>query len=299
VAKIKVGVIGLGNMGRGIATNLAKAGFSTVVWDVFPDALKRFEKMANVSVAEPAIMAAQCALIYLVVPASPEIDTLLKGKQGILANARKNLVLFDLTTSDPVYTKKLAKRSINKGVEYLDAGMSGGAPGADAGKLTLMVGGNRKSFTRTKRFSDAISEKVFFVGPSGAGHTLKLVHNMTCHANFLTLCQAGKMAEKSGIELADMIDVFNSANARSFISQERFPSHILSKKWDARSRVYNLHKDLNMAVTLGKKLKTDVSMGQGTLNFLTNAMATGMSEMDFSLLYRDFDKITKKKKSKS
>jgi 3-hydroxyisobutyrate dehydrogenase len=177
--------------------------------------------------------------------------------------------------------------------------MSGGAPGADAGKLTLMVGGNRKSFTRTKRFSDAISEKVFFVGPSGAGHTLKLVHNMTCHANFLTLCQAGKMAEKSGIELADMIDVFNSANARSFISQERFPSHILSKKWDARSRVYNLHKDLNMAVTLGKKLKTDVSMGQGTLNFLTNAMATGMSEMDFSLLYRDFDKITKKKKSKS
>ena len=298
MAKAKVGVIGLGNMGRGIATNLAKAGYSTVVWDVFPDSLKRFKKMANVSIAEPGDMAAQCGLIYLVVPASPEIDALLKGKQGILANAKKNLVLFDLTTSDPVYTKKLAKKSIKKGVEYLDAGMSGGAPGADAGKLTLMVGGNRKAYSRTRRFSNAISEKVFFVGPSGAGHTLKLVHNMTCHANFVTLCQAGKMAEKSGISLADMIDVFNSANARSFITQERFPRHILSKKWDARFRVYNLHKDLSMAVTLGGKLKTDVSMGQGTLDFLKSAMASGMSEMDFSLLYRDFDKITKKKKRK-
>ena len=299
MAKAKVGVIGLGNMGRGIATNLAKAGFSTVVWDVVPGSLKRFKKMNNVSVAEPGDMAAQCSLIYLVVPASPEIDVLLKGKRGILANAYKNLVLFDLTTSDPVYTKKLAKRSVKKGVEYLDAGMSGGAPGADAGKLTLMVGGNRKAYTRTKRFSDAIAEQVFFVGPSGAGHTLKLVHNMVCHANFVTLCQGGNMAEKAGIELSIMINVFNSANARSFISQERFPRHILSEKWDARSRVYNLHKDLGMAVALGEKLKAEVTMGQGVLDFLESAMAFGMSEMDFSLLYRDLDKITKNKKRRS
>ena len=106
------------------------------------------------------------------------------------------------------------------------------------------------------------------------------------------------MAEKSGIELSDMIDVFNTANARSYISQFRFPKHILSGKWDARSRVYNLNKDLGMAVELGKKLKVDVSMGQGTSNFLKSAMNIGMSEMDFSLLYRDFDKITKKRKRK-
>ena len=298
MAKAKAGVIGLGNMGRGIATNLAKAGFPTVVWDVDPKALTRFKKMESVSVAEPGDMAAQCSIIYLVVPASPEIDAMMKGKTGILANAKKNLILFDVTTSDPTYTKKLARRAVKKGVGYLDAGMSGGATGADKGILTLMVGGEKKTFNRSKKFCEAIGDKLFYVGPSGAGHTLKLVHNMVCHANFLTLCQAGRMAEKSGIELPDMIDVFNTANARSYISQFRFPKHILSGKWDARSRVYNLNKDLGMAVELGKKLKVDVSMGQGTSNFLKSAMGIGMSEMDFSLLYRDFNKITKKKKRK-
>ena len=298
MAKAKAGVIGLGNMGRGIATNLAKAGFPTVVWDVDPKALTRFKKMESVSVAEPGDMAAQCSIIYLVVPASPEIDAMMKGKTGILANAKKNLILFDVTTSDPTYTKKLARRAVKKGVGYLDAGMSGGATGADKGILTLMVGGEKTTFNRSKKFCEAIGDKLFYVGPSGAGHTLKLVHNMVCHANFLTLCQAGRMAEKSGIELSDMIDVFNTANARSYISQFRFPKHILSGKWDARSRVYNLNKDLGMAVELGKKLKVDVSMGQGTSNFLKSAMGIGMSEMDFSLLYRDFDKITKKKKRK-
>lgn len=291
MAKLRAGVIGIGNMGRGIAKNLALGGIQTSIWDVNPEAFKRFEKEKSIDVLDPGEMAKKCSVIFFVVPASPQIDELLKGPAGITANARKGLVLFDFTTSDPAYTKKLARRCARKDIAYLDAGMSGGATGADAGKLTLMVGGDKAAFKRTRRYLSPIAEEVFYLGASGAGHTLKLIHNMVCHTIFLSTCEGGRMAERAGIKLEDMIAVFNVANARSYASQFRFPKHILSKKWDARSRVFNLHKDLKMANEIGDKLKANIALGKCTLDFLKRAIDLGMQDDDYSLLYRDFDKI--------
>lgn len=250
--KQKVGVIGTGNMGRGIVLNLCRAGFPVAVWDVNSDALTPFRNDKDTNILEPAAMAGACPIIFFVVPASPQIDGLLKGKTGILANARKGLVLYDLTTSDPVYTKRLAQRAAGKGVAYLDAGMSGGAAGATAGTLSLMVGGDKTAFKRTRKFLAPFADKVFYLGESGSGHTMKLIHNMVLHTIFLATCEGGRMAERAGIALEDMIEVFNVSNARSYISQVRFPRHILTQKWDGGSRVYNLHKDVGMAVKLEK-----------------------------------------------
>lgn len=291
MARLSAGVIGVGNMGRGVATNLSRGGIQTSIWDINPEALKFFEKNKEIEILKPAEMGKKCAVIFFVVPASPQIDSLLKGKEGILANAGKNLILYDFTTSDPAYTRKLSRRSAKRGVAYLDAGMSGGATGADAGKLTLMVGGDRAAFKRTRKYLSPIAENIFYLGESGTGHTLKVIHNMVCHTIFLSTCEGGRMAERAGIKLKDMIAVFNVANARSYASQFRFPQHILSKKWNARSRVFNLHKDLKMANEIGEKLKVNISLGKGTLEFLKKAIGLGMQDEDYSLLYRDFDKI--------
>ena len=141
--KKKIGVIGLGNMGRGIARNLIKAGNSVFVWDLAELARKDFKTTATI--AKPDEMSQKCSIIIFVVPGSVEIDKMLKGKNGILANPKRGLILYDLTTSDPVYTKKLARRAASKGVSYMDAGMSGGgAKGADKGTMTLMIGGDPK-----------------------------------------------------------------------------------------------------------------------------------------------------------
>ena len=184
-----------------------------------------------------------------------------------------------------------------KGIPYIDAGMSGGATGAEAGVLTLMIGGDRRAFNRTRKYLEHFVEKTFYLGNSGAGHTLKLIHNMVCHTTYLVTCEGGRIAERAGIKLQDMIDVFNVSNARSYASEVRFPRHILSKKWDCKSRIYNLHKDLGMAVDLAKKLDADVSLGATTLAFLKKAVALGMTGMDYALLYRDFEKIRKGKSS--
>ncbi len=291
----KVGVIGLGAMGRGIARNLIKAGNEVSVWDIAEAACAPFSRTATL--AEPREMAARCAMVIFVVPGSPEIDAMMKGRDSLLGAPRKGLVLYDFTTSDPVYTKKLARRAARRGIAYMDAGMTGGgAKGADQGALTLMIGGDEKVYRRTARLLAPVANKLFYLGPSGAGHTMKLVHNMTTHANFMALCEAAHLARRAGIALEDMIAVFNQGNARSFISERRFPDHILPETWDARSRVWNLNKDVGMAIALADKLGATVNIGRDTLAYLEQAVAQGRSEDDFTLLYRDFEKLAKRRR---
>lgn len=287
----KVGVVGLGNMGGGIARNFQKAGVPLMVWDVAPAARDAFRAMSGVNIASPGEMAAACDAIFFVVPATPEIESCFEGKDGVLARAAEGLVVYDFTTSDPAATQKLAARAAARGVAYLDAGMSGGATGADAGTLTLMIGGDQAAFERTRALLDPIADRLFYLGGSGAGHTMKLIHNMVCHTIFLATCEGGRMAEAAGISLADMISVFNVSNARSYASEVRFPKHILSGKWDARSRVYNLRKDVAMAVGLARALDTKVPLGTVTRDFLDMAIARGMTDTDYSRLYERFDEI--------
>lgn len=287
----KVGVVGLGQMGGGIARNLTKAGVPLLVWDVDPAARTAFNEISGIEIVPPGEMAMTCRAIFFVVPGTGQIASCLDGEDGVLARAAEGLVLYDFTSSDPVATKELAARAAAHGVGYLDAGMSGGAMGADAGSLTLMIGGEKAAFDRTCRLLEPIADRMFYLGGSGSGHTMKLIHNMVCHTIFLATCEGGRMAETAGIKLADMIDVFNVSNARSYASEVRFPQHILSGKWDARSRIYNLCKDVSLAVGLAGTLDTKVPLGGVTRDLLDAAIAQGMSDSDFSRLYERFDKI--------
>ena len=155
----------------------------------------------------------------------------------------------------------------------------------------LFRSGDKAAFDRTEALLKPIAKQIFHIGPSGAGHTLKLVHNMVCHTIFLSTCEGARMAEAAGIKVADMIRVFNSSNARSYASEVRFPKHILSEKWDARSRVYNLRKDLTMAVATAGALNKKVPLGTVTRDLLNVAMDQGMENTDFAHLYPRFDDI--------
>ena len=243
-----VGVIGLGNMGGGIACNLISAGHHVLVWDIADEAMNKFSRKATLS--EPREMVARCSIIFFVVPGTAEIERILNGRRGVLSQSRRGLIIYDLTTSDPVRTKKLARRAKARNVDYLDAGMTGGATGADNGTLKLMIGGNKRAFNRSRPVLDAFTTELYHLGPSGSGHSMKLIFNLVVHTNFLVICEAGLMAEKAGIPLANMIEVINAGNARNYASERRFPDHILSGTWDARSRIYNLNKDVGMAVDM-------------------------------------------------
>lgn len=293
MSQASIGVIGLGNMGRGIALNLARRGHPVLVWDVADSARRCLENHAGIESAKPVEMAARCEVILLVVPATPEIRDCLNGEDGILRSARSGLLLCDLTTSDPTETRKLAAELKLAGIAYLDAGTSGGPTRADSGELTLMVGGDAAAFERVRPILEKVAKSIYYLGESGAGHTMKLLHNIVCHATFLVTSEAARLGERAGLKLADIIEVLNNSNARSYATEARFPQHILSGRWNARSRIYNLYKDIRMGIALGRSLGAATKFSEATLFYLDKAVARGMVEDDYSLLYRDFEEIRK------
>jgi len=182
-------VIGLGNMGRGIARNLDRAGRLAAAWDITEAARTNAQLSSDMALVPPSQFG-RLGFILFLVPGSAQIEEMLPG---ILARPHDGETLIDLTTSDPAKTKANAAKVRATGREYIDCGMSGGAKGADTAKMALMVGGADEAVAACKGVFDVIAGAVTRVGPSGAGHTIKLLHNMVCHTNFLVVAEAGRL----------------------------------------------------------------------------------------------------------
>lgn len=280
-----VGVIGVGQMGSGIARQLAMAGRLAAVYRTDADHARGIGLPSAVPAATAAEMARLCRFMLFVVPGSAEIEGILTGEDDLLGQVKSGTLLIDLTTSDPVETRRLAELTQVAGGSYLDCGMTGGAMAADAGTLTLMVGGEAAALNLARPVLEVIAERIFHLGPSGAGHTMKLIHNLVCHTVFLATCEGARLAEQAGLPLDRTIDVFNAGNARSFASEVRFPRHIVSGTFDGRSRVANLAKDVAMGIDLASRLDRPLAVSRAACSLLEQAMAQGLGSEDFSRLY--------------
>lgn len=283
-------VIGLGQMGRGIATNLDRAGRLAAAWDCSGEAMRRAGLSPAVALAEPSAFGAVSAVIF-VVPGSAEIRAVLCGPGGLLDQPHRQQVLIDLTTSHPAATRELAALAKATGRDYVDCGMTGGAKAADAGGLTLMAGGAAAAVDACRPLLGVFASKVLRVGETGAGHAMKLIHNMICHTIFLATSEGCRLAETLGIPLETAIAVINSGNARSFISERRFPDHVVSRTFDGRSRTANLAKDLCMAADLARQLGQPGPYSALAADILERAMQQGLGEQDFTTLYQHLERI--------
>ena len=291
-------VVGLGQMGGGIARNMAaaKAKHLVAVWDTAPDAAQRAPE--GIPLTPPKKLAGMADVIIFVVPSTKEIEQLLTGPDGILSVDKPGQILMDLTSSHPSESRRLAKIAEARGRIYMDAAMTGGATGADNGRLSLMCGGPADVFEKIKPVVAPFSPKQFLLGEVGAGHTMKLVHNMILHTQFFAVSEGVRIAEKAGIPLEKAIEVLNSGFARSVITEHRFPSHIISGKWDARSVVSNLAKDVGLCADLAAEMGQPAPFGTMTAELLDEAMSRGMANTDFSRLYLEMDSLLETKKPK-
>ena len=287
-----VSVIGIGQMGLGIAKNIQNLGYLNSIFEININLLDEFNNIENLIINDAEIGLKSSNVLIFVVPSTKQIRDFLFSSNWI-DNIEKNTIIVDLTTSNPDETKKLSKELNERNIRYIDCGMTGGAQGAEKGTLTLMMGGDKSIIEEVTPVLEAFTNRLVHVGIIGSGHALKLIHNMVTHTIFLATVEGVIGAKKLGIDPRIVIDVFNSGNARSFISESRFPNHILSEKWDARSRVSNLHKDLSMVTNLLNNNQIDCPFGELTTAILQNAVSNGMADIDFSLLYSEYEKLTK------
>ncbi len=289
--KERVGVVGLGNMGIGIALNLLRAGYPLSVLDVDERKVRELSRRRRVRVAgTPAELAEDTGVILLIVPGPEEVEEVILGEEGLIPRLPRGSVIFDLTTSDPRLSKPLARRLSGKGIGYLDSPMSGGAIGAREGTLTLMVGGERRLLRKYRPMLSAFSKKVFHLGPVGAGHTMKLIHNLLSHITYLAACESLRAGERAGLKLKEMVEVINAGNARSYATEHRFPRYILSGTFRGGSTVYNFRKDVGMGLELERRLKTPHQLSQAAFGYVESAARAGMLKRDYTLLYKYFSR---------
>ena len=291
--KPSVSVIGIGQMGLGIANNIQNAGYLNSIFEINTNLLTQLENDSNIIVNNPKLGLISSNILIFVVPSTQQIRDFLFSADWI-DNIEENTIIIDLTTSNPDETKKLSKELSKRKINYIDCGMTGGAQGAEKGTLTLMMGGKKNIIKSVTPVLESFTNRLIHVGIIGSGHALKLIHNMVTHTIFLATVEGVIGAKKLGIDPEVVIDVFNSGNARSFISESRFPNHILSEKWDARSRVSNLFKDLSMVTNLLNDNEIGCPYGDLTTDILKNAVSEDLADADFSLLYNEYEKLIDK-----
>lgn len=218
-----IGIIGLGNMGGRIARRLIAAGHDVIGYDAEPSRVLA----AGARVADDiASLTADAELVLMSLPDSSVIETVVLGAGGLLAQCRPGQVVVDLSTAAPRSTVRLHAMFGERGVEFIDAGISGGAAAAEAGTLTVMAGGSVAALERVRWALEPFSGKIFHVGEAGAGHTVKLLNNFLNAVSLAATAEVMVAARKANLDLDTVLEVLNAGSGVNFATLHRFP-HIV------------------------------------------------------------------------
>lgn len=215
-----IGFVGLGNMGGRIARRIVDAGHAVLGSDAVPGRAEACGATAAKSLAE---ISQQCDHILLSLPDSHVVEAVVEGPGGLLAHARAGQVIVDLSTAAASSTIRLAQRLAERGVTFIDAGISGGAAAAEKGTLTLMVGGDKATVDSIQWMLKPFSTKVAYMGASGAGHTTKLLNNFLNAVSLAATAEVMVAGKKAGLDLHLLLDVLNSSSGVNFATLNRFP----------------------------------------------------------------------------
>jgi 3-hydroxyisobutyrate dehydrogenase len=218
-----LGFIGLGNMGGRMTRCLVNAGLNVLGYDT--DA-RRIEAAGAQVASSVADVAVEAGVVLLSLPDSKVVEAVVEGPQGLLAHCRQGQIVVDLSTAAASSTLRLHGLFAERGVQYIDAGISGGAAAAEKGALTLMVGGDAATVDALAWVFKPIASKVFVMGESGAGHTTKLLNNFLNAVSLAATAEVMVAGKKAGLDLHQLLDVLNSSSGVNFATLNRFP-HIV------------------------------------------------------------------------
>jgi 3-hydroxyisobutyrate dehydrogenase len=265
-----IGFIGLGRMGGPMARRLAAAGHTVLAYDPAPGAL---ERLAGVAGIEPRASAGDCAegvgTVVLMLPTSAVVTAVLRDE--VLARLQANAIVLDMSSSEPTVTRLLASEVEAAAARLVDAPVSGGTAGAEAGTLTIMVGGSEADVEAVRPTLDRLGSKVLHVGPVGAGHALKALNNLLSATSLLVSCEAIAIGERFGLDPAVMIDALNGSTGRSGSTEVKLPKFILSGTFDSGFDYDLMVKDVKTALDLAAGMELPARLGERTLELWQEA----------------------------
>ncbi|ANV27555.1 NAD(P)-dependent oxidoreductase [Agrobacterium pusense] len=253
--KNKVALIGAGAMGGAIGTRLIETGNQLTVFDLDAEKVAALTSLGAQS-ASTAAEAASISDVVILSLNSPKIVRIaVFGKDGVAAGAKPGTLIIDMSSIDPEATKELAADAAEKGLRWVDSPLSGGAPKALVGQLTLMAGGSEKDVADAHRVLRHVASNYTHMGPCGAGQTTKLINQVLCGLNFLAVAEATQLALDAGVDAAKIPQALKGGRADSAILQEYMPRYV-ARDYRRTGRIDNMVKDLNGAQDLARRTNT-------------------------------------------
>ncbi len=243
----RIGFIGLGIMGRGMAANLLLAGFGVTVWNRTAERMAPLVEMGATAGQHPADVAAQSDIIIICVSDTPDVQAVVLGEDGVAQGAQPGALLVDCSTISPQATKEMAAQLAEQGIHWLDAPVSGGSEGAANGTLSIMVGGEAAQFERALPVFQAMGRTITHVGPTGAGQTVKLVNQILVVVTMLGVGEALLFAEAGGLDLEKTLTAVSGGAAGSWSLSNRGPQ-MINRDWRPGFTIDLQQKDLRLVL---------------------------------------------------
>ena len=287
---MKIGLIGLGIMGKPMARNLLKAGYNLMVNNLTEAPMKELATYGAIPATQPEI-GEQCDVVMTMLPNSPQVEEVMLGDDGVAAHMRPGTVFIDMSSINPVASKKIAAVLAEKNIEMLDAPVSGGEPKAIDGTLSFMVGGKQEVFDKYKDLLGAMGTSVVRCGEVGAGNTTKLANQIIVACNIQAVAEALTLAQKAGVDPQLVFEAIRGGLAGSTVMNAKAPMMIEGNVKPGFK--IDLHiKDLNNALDCAHAIGAPVPMTaevQEVLQWLHNQ---GEGQNDHSCIAHYYEKLT-------
>jgi 3-hydroxyisobutyrate dehydrogenase len=251
----RIGFVGLGMMGLPMTKNLVEADYEVTVFDLDDSCVEQATAFGTDSAESAADVAAQSDIVITMVPDSPHVEAVIAGPRGILEGVKAGSIVIDMSTISPETGKNMAALLEEKGASFVDAPVTGGVMGAEAGSLSILVGGNAETFERTLPVLNVLGGTVSHMGPVGSGHMTKIANQILGAASLAGIAEALMLAKKSGLDLQRFFEAVSQGAGQSW-SLDNYGPRILAGDFAPGFMVKHMQKDLRLAEEAGAQTGT-------------------------------------------
>lgn len=287
---MKIGFIGLGIMGKPMAANLSKAGHQLVVYDVVPDRMADALAKGAERGSSPADVASRCDLLITMLPNSPHVKAAALGAHGIVEGARRGSILVDMSSIAPAVSREVAAALEAKGMEMLDAPVSGGEPKAVDGTLAIMVGGAAAVFEKVKPVLLAMGSTAVLCGPIGSGNVTKLANQIIVALNIAAMSEALVLAKKAGVNPETVFDAVKGGLAGSTVLNAKAPM-VLAGNFKPGFRIELHIKDLQNALDTAHEAGVPIPLTSQVMEIMQALKVDGKAGEDHSGIVQFYEKL--------
>ena len=289
---MKIGFIGLGIMGKPMSKNMLKAGYELVVYDINKAAVEEVAGAGATVANSPKEVAAQSDVIITMLPNSPHVKAVVLGENGVIEGVKSGAVVIDMSSIAPLASREIAGKLLEKGVEMLDAPVSGGEPKAIDGTISVMVGGKKEIFDKCYDIMDSMAGSVVYTGSIGAGNTTKLANQIIVALNIAAMSEALVLATKAGVEPELVYQAIRGGLAGSTVLDAKAPL-VLDRKFDPGFRIELHIKDLANVLETSHEIGVPLPLTSAVMEIMQALKVDGKSGLDHGGIVQYYEKAAK------